>query len=144
LNAAVEAARAGEAGLGFAVVADEVRSLARRCGEAAQETSAKIQTSMIAGQQGVAVTREVAGKLTLITASTRKLDELAQLVSLASERQNGDIAEINATAARMNDGIRSTAVSAEQGAGRANRFNEQAHTLDKLATELSEMFQRRA
>src|SRR5208283_318274 len=83
LNAAVEAARAGEAGLGFAVVADEVRNLARRSADAARETSEKIQRSMSAGQRGVSVTDEVAGKLEVIAASTRQLDELAQSVAAA-------------------------------------------------------------
>jgi methyl-accepting chemotaxis protein len=141
LNAAVEAARAGQAGLGFAVVADEVRSLALRCAEAAKETSEKIQKSMNAGQQGVSVTTEVAEKLEVITASTRKLDELAQSVAQASEQQSQGIAQINASATQMNQGIQSTAASAEEGASRANHFSEQARTLEKLAGELSEMFQ---
>jgi hypothetical protein len=143
LNAAVEAARAGEAGLGFAVVADEVRNLARRCADAARETSEKIQKSMSAGQQGVSVTREVAEKLKVITASTRKVDELVQLVALASERQSQGIAQINASAAQMNQAIQSTADNAEEGASRANQFGDQARTLNSLAAELSEMFQRR-
>jgi methyl-accepting chemotaxis protein len=144
LNAAVEAARAGEAGLGFAVVADEVRNLARRCSEAAQETSDKIQKSMNAGREGVAVTSEVAEKLKVITASTRKLDELSQSVALASEQQSQGIAQINSSAAQTNQGIQSTAAHAEDGASRADQFNEQAHTLEKLAAELSEMFQRQS
>jgi hypothetical protein len=143
LNAAVEAARAGEAGLGFAVVADEVRNLARRCAEAARETSEKIQKSMNAGRQGVSVTREVAKNLAVITTSTRKLDELAQSVTLASEQQSQGIAQINDSAAQMNQGIQATAANAEEGASRAHQFSDQARTLDKLSTELSEMFQRR-
>ncbi len=144
LNAAVEAARAGEAGLGFAVVAGEVRRLARRCADAARETSEKIQKSMAAGHQGVSVTCEVAEKLEVITASTRKLDELAQSVALASEQQSQGLAQISASAAQMDQGIQSTAANAEEGASRANQFSEQAHTLHKLATELGEMFQRRS
>jgi methyl-accepting chemotaxis protein len=121
----VEAARAGEAGLGFAVVADEVRNLARRCDEAANETTEKIRTSMDAGRQGVSVTREVAEKLEVITTSTRKLDELAQSVALASEQQSQDIARINQSAAKMNQGIQSTASNAEEEASRSNEFSGQ-------------------
>lgn len=45
LNASVEAARAGSAGAGFAIVADEVRSLAKRCSDAARETTLLMETS---------------------------------------------------------------------------------------------------
>ncbi|HUI78930.1 MAG TPA: Cache 3/Cache 2 fusion domain-containing protein [Bryobacteraceae bacterium] len=142
LNAAVEAARAGEAGLGFAVVADEVRNLAHRCAEAAQETSEKIQKSMSAGQQGVSVTNGVAEKLAFIAESARKLDELAQSVALRSEQQSQGIAQLNTSADQMNRTIQSTAANAEESAGRANQFSEQAQTLEKLASDLSQMFQR--
>jgi methyl-accepting chemotaxis protein len=87
LNAAVEAARAGEAGLGFAVVAEEARNLSHRCAEAAQETSEKIRKSMSAGEQGGAVTRQVAEKLRAIALTTRQLDELAHSLATTSEQQ---------------------------------------------------------
>jgi hypothetical protein len=142
LNAAVEAARAGEAGLGFAVVAEEVRNLARRSADAARETSEKIQRSMSAGQRGVSVADEVAGKLEVIAASTRKLDELAQSVAAASEQQNRGIGHIHVEANQMNQEIQSTAANAEEGANRANEFTAQARALDGVAMELRELFQR--
>ena len=142
LNAAVEAARAGEAGLGFAVVADEVRNLARRCAAAAKETEEKIQKSMQAGERGVAVTRQVAQKLDLITLATRQLDELAQSLASASEQQNLGIAQVNNSASQVNRSIQSMVASAQNGAARAGEFKEQARTLEELAAELGTMFQR--
>ncbi|MBV8730781.1 MAG: Cache 3/Cache 2 fusion domain-containing protein, partial [Acidobacteriia bacterium] len=144
LNAAVEAARAGEAGLGFAVVADEVRSLAQRCAAAAHETSEKIHKSMSAGEQGVSVTRQVAEKLDAITVATRQLDKLAYSVASASEQQNQGIAQVNEAANQMNLSIRSAAVNAKESAERAGQFGKQATVLEKLAGEISELFQRRA
>jgi hypothetical protein len=143
LNAAVEAARAGETGLGFAVVADEVRNLARRCASAAQETSGKIHNSMRAGEQGVSVSKAVAENLGVIMASSRKLDELAREVATGSEQQSKGIGHVAASAAEINARIRATAQNAEETASRANQFSEQARTLDALATELTQMFQRR-
>jgi signal transduction histidine kinase len=141
LNAAVEAARAGQAGLGFAVVAEEVRNLARRSSDAARETSETIQRSMSAGQRGVSVAGEVAEKLEIIAASTRRLDELAQSVAAVSERQNAGIGQIHQEANQMNQGIQSTAASAEEGANRAEEFTHQARALDGLAMELKALFQ---
>jgi len=140
LNAAVEAARAGEAGLGFAVVAGEVRGLARRCSEAAQETSDRIQKSMSAGREGVAVSAEVAQRLAVITASTRQLDDLVQSIASASERQNQGIAQINSAASRMGQRIRSAAANAEEEAGAADQFSAQAQAVEALAAELGELF----
>jgi hypothetical protein len=141
LNAAIEAARAGDAGLGFAVVAEEVRRLAGRCADASRETSAKIQKSMSAGEQGVTVTVELAEKLEAITLSTRKLDELVGAIGLSSEQQSQGIAEINSAALQMSHAIQSTAANAEQTARRAQHFSGQANTLKELAADLSQMFQ---
>src|SRR5207302_988806 len=67
LNAAVEAARAGEAGLGFAVVADEVRNLAQRSAQAAKDTAALIEDSILKSGEGSKKLGEVAGSIRAIT-----------------------------------------------------------------------------
>jgi methyl-accepting chemotaxis protein len=143
LNAAVEAARAGEAGLGFAVVADEVRNLARRCADASQETSGKIQKSLAAGQQGVAAAVELTGKLDAIAGTTRQLDERVQSIALGSNEQNQGIARITEAAGVMNRGTQSNVAHAGDGADRAREFRAQADALVGLAAEISEVFGRR-
>jgi len=142
LNAAVEAARAGEAGLGFAVVADEVRNLARRCAEAARETSEKIQNSMSAGKQGVSATEELAVNLAVIADSARQLDERVQSIEQGANEQNQGIARITTAASIMTNGSQSSAASAADGANRAREFRGQASALASLAAEIGEIFRK--
>jgi methyl-accepting chemotaxis protein len=77
LNAAIEAARAGEHGMGFAVVADEVRKLAERSNHAAKEIS------------------------TLITESTNRVEEGAQLSDQTGEALKKILNSVEATAAQI-------------------------------------------
>ncbi len=69
LNAAVEAARAGEAGMGFAVVADEVRNLAQRCAQAARDTAALIEESIVKSNDGKVKVDQVAVAIRAISGS---------------------------------------------------------------------------
>lgn len=66
LNAAIEAARAGEAGRGFAVVAQEIRTLSQRTGDAAGETTNKLQ----------ALHRKMTSSSELASESERHVDQL--------------------------------------------------------------------
>jgi methyl-accepting chemotaxis protein len=115
--------------------------LASRCAEASRETSTKIQKSMSAGEQGVAMTVELAEKLESIALSTRKLDELVGAIGFSSKQQSERIADVNAAAGSMSRAIQSTAANAEESAKRAQHFSGQASTLKQLAADLSQMFQ---
>ena len=84
LNAAVEAARAGEAGMGFAVVADEVRNLAQRCAQAAKDTAALIEESIVKSNDGKNKVDQVAVAIRAITEESAKVKTLVDEVSLGS------------------------------------------------------------
>jgi methyl-accepting chemotaxis protein len=136
LNAAVEAARAGEAGAGFAVVADEVRSLAQRCAQAAKDTAAKIEDSVVKSANGVQISTKVAKSLEEIVAKARQVDELASEVAASSQEQSQGIEQVNTAVSQMDKVTQSNAASAEESASAAEELNAQADSLKEAVQDL--------
>lgn len=129
LNAAVEAARAGEAGAGFAVVADEVRSLALRAAEAARNTAQLIENTrkeVKDGAQYVSTTEET---FSTVSSHTKKVTELIDEITAASQEQAEGIAQLNKAASDMDQVVQQTAASAEESAAAAEQLSAQAQQL---------------
>ncbi len=139
LNAAVEAARAGEAGKGFAVVAEEVRNLAMRSAQAARDTSALIEESQKNADGGVQVSQEVAGTLTSIVESVRKVAGLVNEIAAASGEQAQGIEQINTTATQMDQITQANAANAEESASAAEELNVQSRELKEIVGNLQEI-----
>jgi methyl-accepting chemotaxis protein len=137
LNAAVEAARAGEAGLGFAVVADEVRNLARRCADAAKETSEKIANSRQSSQEGAKDSAQVAKGLIEILDHSRKLDELVAQIATATRDQSTSIQVVTQAMSQMQSVSQNTAANAEESAAASEQLNAQAQALTDLSQQLT-------
>ena len=95
LNAAVEAARAGEAGAGFAVVAEEVRNLAMRSGNAAKNTSALIEASVLETRNGIDQIYKANEAFTKVAESAKKVGELLGEVSVSSKEQTQGIIQVS-------------------------------------------------
>ena len=104
LNAAVEAARAGEAGMGFAVVADEVRNLAQRSAQAAKDTAALIEDSILKSGEGSRKLGEVASSIQAITEGAAKVKTLVDEVEASSKEQAQGIQQISKAVARNGSG----------------------------------------
>lgn len=137
LNAAVEAARAGEAGMGFAVVADEVRNLAQRCAQAAKDTSALIEESIVRSQDGKVRLDEVAGCVRKVVDNASRIKILAGEVHVGSQEQARGIEQIAKAVAQMQRVTQSTAASAEESASAGEEMSAQAFGLNDTAKRLS-------
>jgi methyl-accepting chemotaxis protein len=126
LNAAVEAARAGEAGMGFAVVADEVRNLAQRSAQAAKDTAALIEASMVKAKEGSQRVDQAAQTINAITESVTRVKGLVEEVSGASRQQAQGIDQVSQAVAQMEKVTQTTAATAEESAAASEELSAQA------------------
>ncbi len=139
LNAAVEAARAGEAGAGFAVVADEVRNLAMRVAEAAKNTAALIEDTVIKISDGTALVKTTNDAFNEVAGSTRKVAELVGEIAAASSEQAQGIEQVNIAVTEMNKVTQKNAATAEETASASKELNAQAEEMKSFVGELSAM-----
>jgi len=139
LNAAVEAARAGEAGMGFAVVADEVRNLAQRCAQAAKDTAALIEESIVKANDGKIKVDQVAIAIRAITEESAKVKTLVDEVSLGSQEQTRGIEQVAKALTQMEQVTQQSAATAEESAAAAEELTAQASTLMEVVRQLRSM-----
>jgi methyl-accepting chemotaxis protein len=139
LNAAVEAARAGEAGQGFAVVADEVRALARRSAEAARETAALIDESIVRTQAGRERVDAVAESIGTLARQAAGVQTLVDEVRRGSGEQQQAVSGIGAALSQIEHVTLQSAAGAEQGSAAAEQLTAQAAGLQDVSAALAAM-----
>jgi aerotaxis receptor len=129
LNAAVEAARAGEQGRGFAVVAGEVRSLAQRSAAAAKEIKALIEASVQQVGEGNVLVGDASQTMREVVASVREAATIMSGITGASREQGGDIAQVNAAMAQLDQITRENAALVEESANASASVADEAGQL---------------
>jgi len=139
LNAAVEAARAGEAGMGFAVVADEVRNLAQRSAQAAKDTAALIEESILKSTEGSTKLGEVAASIHAITEGASSVRTLVDEVDASSKEQAQGIEQISKAVAQIDQVTQRTAANAEESASASEELNAQSQALMAVVQQLQAM-----
>jgi methyl-accepting chemotaxis protein len=129
LNAAVEAARAGEQGRGFAVVAGEVRNLAQRSAAAAKEIKSLIDDSSEKVGTGSRLVQEAGSTMGDIVDSVRRVTDILNEITSASQEQSAGIEQINEAIAQMDTVTQQNAALVEEAAAASESMQEQAGRL---------------
>lgn len=137
LNAAVEAARAGDAGKGFAVVAEEVRSLAHRSAQAAKDTTVIIESNISMSENGARIAREVQESITEIDIQSKKVSELLDEISVATDEQAQGVNQINKAISQMEIVLSSNAQTAEESAAASKDLYGQTITMNEIIERLN-------
>ena len=132
LNASIEAARAGEAGKGFAVVADQVSVLAAQSSEAAKESNALIQASLVAVEKGTVIAKDTAEQLENVVAESKEITNDINHAAEALKAQAESFSQIASGVTHINDVVQMNSATSQECAAASEEMSSQAEMLETL------------
>lgn len=137
LNAAVEAARAGAAGKGFAVVANEVRNLASKSADASKDTSALIEGSVKAVENGTRIAAETARTLDEVVTGAREIVVTIDRIATASQQQADAVVQVTQGVDQISSVVQTNSATAEESAAASEELSGQANMLKDLVGQFT-------
>lgn len=111
-------------------MAEEVRSLARRTGDAVQETSRLLEECRTGAEHGVQVSKEAGTAFTEIRGRSTGVAQILDEIAHSTREQAQGIEQVNAAMSSMDVETQATSSAADEAAASSNALSERAHDLE--------------